>query len=80
MWIEARSEPEAASAIVMRIDGVQVIIPPNRIYTLNKKVQSSLVMVSSDYPIVVNYFCNLELNERINVEVATSVETSLEFD
>lgn len=61
--------------IILSINSRQVIVQPNRIYSLREPV-TNLEVISAPYPLVLNYVCELTLVEDTTAGVVSAVDAS----
>lgn len=71
---EALQRPSATTTI-LSVNGNQILITPNKVYTLDEDI-TSLTLVSAISPIIVNYVCELTQQEDTTTGVITSVDSS----
>lgn len=64
-----------SSAVRLSVNGSDVIIAPNRLYSVREGV-NSLSMTSVKYPIIVNYVCSLTRERNDAVGEVGSIDTS----
>lgn len=64
-----------SSAVRLSVNGSDVIVAPNRLYSVREGV-SSLSMTSVKYPIIVNYVCSLTRERNDAVGEVESIDTS----
>lgn len=64
-----------SSAVRLSVNGSDVIVAPNRLYSVREGV-NSLSMTSVKYPIIVNYVCSLTRERNDAVGEVGSVDTS----
>lgn len=65
----------SSSAVRLSINGSDVIVAPNRLYSVREGV-NSLSMTSVKYPIIVNYVCSLTRERNDAVGEVGSIDTS----
>lgn len=64
-----------SSAVRLSVNGSDVIVAPNRLYSVREGV-NSLSMTSVKYPIIVNYVCSLTRERNDAVGEVGSIDTS----
>lgn len=64
-----------SSAVRLSVNGSDVIVAPNRLYSVREGV-NSLSMISVKYPIIVNYVCSLTRERNDAVGEVGSIDTS----
>jgi hypothetical protein len=64
-----------SSAVKLTVNGTDIIVAPNRLYSVREGV-SSLSMKSVKYPIIVNYVCSLTRERNDEVGEVKSIDTS----
>jgi hypothetical protein len=64
-----------SSAVKLTVNGTDIIVAPNRLYSVREGV-SSLSMKSVKYPIIVNYVCSLTRERNDEVGEVESIDTS----
>lgn len=64
-----------SSAVRLSVNGSDVIVAPNRLYSVREGV-NSLSMTSVKYPIIVNYVCSLTRKRNDTVGEVGSIDTS----
>lgn len=64
-----------ATTTILSVNGTNIIVSPNKVYTLDETVRS-LSVVSASSPIIVNYICELTQQQDTTTGVITSVDTS----
>ena len=64
-----------SSAVRLSVNGSDVIVAPNRLYSVREGV-NSLSMTSVKYPIIVNYICSLTRERNDAVGEVGSIDTS----
>lgn len=64
-----------SSAVRLSVNGSDVIVAPNRLYSVREGV-NSLSMTSVKYPIIVNYVCSLTRERNDAVGEVESIDTS----
>lgn len=64
-----------SSAVKLAVNGTDIIVAPNRLYSVREGV-SSLSMKSVKYPIIVNYVCSLTRERNDEVGEVESIDTS----
>lgn len=60
---------------ILNINGRNIIIMPNRMYSVREPIYN-LTVVSSTYPIIINYICELTQQEDLSVGVVSAVDAS----
>lgn len=65
----------SSSAVRLSVNGSDVIVAPNRLYSVREGV-NSLSMTSVKYPIIVNYVCSLTRERNDAVGEVGSIDTS----
>lgn len=63
------------STILLSVNGKNIIVSPNRVYQLDYPV-SDLQLIASDYPVIINYTCNLKQIEDTSQGVISAVDSS----
>lgn len=63
------------SEIIIGINGKSIRVSPGRLYSLTYSV-SSLEVIYSEYPIIVNYVCELNQVEDLSVGIVTAIDAS----
>lgn len=63
------------STIILAINGKNIIVAPHKIYSLTYPI-SSLEVVASDYPIIVNYICEMNQVEDQSAGVISAIDAS----
>lgn len=61
--------------IILSINGQQIIVQPNRIYSLREPV-TSFEVISAPYPLILNYVCELNRVEDTSVGVISAIDAS----
>jgi hypothetical protein len=61
--------------VKLTVNGTDIIVAPNRLYSVREGV-SSLSMKSVKYPIIVNYVCSLTRERNDEVGEVESIDTS----
>lgn len=66
------------SSVVTRIqvDGVEIAVLPNKIYSLRDKEINSLIVTSATYPIIINYVVEMTYREDLTIGVVSQIDTS----
>lgn len=64
-----------SSAVRLSVNGSDVIVAPNRLYSVREGI-NSLSMTSVKYPIIVNYVCSLTRERNDAVGEVESIDTS----
>lgn len=72
--IETLNGPQLTTTI-LNINGKNIIVAPNRIYSLKQPI-TSLSVVAAVAPIIVNYVCELTEQEDLSVGVVTAVDAT----
>lgn len=65
----------AGSYVRLKINGAEVLVAPNRYYAVDEVI-SSLELVSSPYPIIINYIAALERVVDDSVKVVSKIDVS----
>nr|DAG20663.1 MAG TPA: hypothetical protein [Caudoviricetes sp.] len=64
-----------SSAVRLSINGTEIVVAPNRFYSVREGV-NSLELISAKYPIIINYVCSLTREKNDEVGEVESVDTS----
>lgn len=63
------------STIMIGVNGKPLLIAPHKLYALTYPIDT-LEVLSSDYPIIINYVCELRQIEDLSVGVVTAIDAS----
>lgn len=63
------------STIIISVNGKNLIIAPHRLYSLTYPI-TTLEVVAADYPVIINYVCELRQIEDLSVGVVTAIDAS----
>lgn len=66
-WLDA--------TIILAINGKNIIVAPHKLYSLTYPI-SSLELVASGYPVIINYVCELNQIEDSSIGVVTGIDGS----
>lgn len=72
-WIDRTGN--SFEQIIIKLDGRTVVVLPNRIYSLNAPI-TSLEVISSKEPIIVNYICELQRVVDKTLGIVTAIYSS----
>lgn len=61
--------------VALEINGKTILVAPHKIYSLTYPI-SSLKLIASEYPIIINYICELNQIEDVSLGVVTAIDTS----
>lgn len=72
---DTMSESALSSYVRLRVNGAEVLVAPNKYYSVNEGI-TSLEIEFSPYPIIINYVAALERVENTDLKVVTKIDVS----